>query len=86
MEMRQPINGLRELRVFEGIQKRGDGMSMYNPHLCGESINIGGIFICKLQAIPCALHKGQQCYLKKIDRAVGEMKELFAEGNKGVTE
>lgn len=28
MEMRQrPDNGLRAVRVFEGVQKRGDGMS-----------------------------------------------------------
>ena len=27
MEVRQSVNGLRELRVFEGIQERGDGMS-----------------------------------------------------------
>lgn len=84
-----PCNGASrriKKRCNRSMEQESDGMSMYNPHLCGESINIGGIFICKLQAIPCALHKGQQCYLEKIDRAVGEMKELFAEGNKGVTE
>jgi len=26
MEVRQSVNGLRELRVFEGVQKEGDGM------------------------------------------------------------
>ena len=31
MEMRQrPDNGLRAVRVFEGVQKRGDGMKKYH--------------------------------------------------------
>ena len=41
MEMRQSHDGLRELRVFEGIQERGDGMSilirgMEMPKNCQE--------------------------------------------------
>jgi hypothetical protein len=32
MEVRQSVNGLRELRVFEGVQERGDKMNHDYAH------------------------------------------------------
>lgn len=41
MEVRQSINGLRELRVFEGVQKEGDNMTgFYFAHRLTDEIGL----------------------------------------------
>lgn len=47
-----------------------DGMNQYNPNKCGVSIDAWGIFICRLENVPCALHKGDKCYMQRSDEAV----------------
>lgn len=41
----------------------------YTPQKCCASNMIYGIYICRLQASPCALHKGEKCYMQKADDA-----------------
>lgn len=45
-------------------------MSNYNPHECGMSLCVYGVFICRLETVPCALHKGEKCYMQRSDEAV----------------
>lgn len=45
----------------------------YNPYTCGHSVSFGGIFICSLETIPCALHKDDVCYSEKIDRSLSRI-------------
>lgn len=51
----------------------------YNPHTCAHSVSFGGVFICSLETVPCALHKDGMCYSEKIDRAVSRISEKIRE-------
>lgn len=44
--------------------------SKYNPHGCGWSIWHTGTPICRLQTVPCALLRGEKCYMQESDEAV----------------
>lgn len=48
-------------------------MNQYNPNKCGTSIEVCGVFICRLENVPCALHKGEKCYMQRSDEAVTAM-------------
>lgn len=37
-----------------------------NPNICDQSINVGGVFICKLDAVPC--QRLNECALIKCNR------------------
>lgn len=54
-------------------------MNEYNPRACKQSINMGEIYICGLQTIPCALHKGEKCYMQRTDEAVKALAGAIAE-------
>lgn len=47
----------------------------YNPYTCGHSVSFGGIFICSLETVPCAIHKDDVCYSEKIDRSLSRIAE-----------
>ena len=52
----------------------------YNPYTCGHSVSFGGIFICSLETVPCALYKEDVlCYSEKIDRSVSHVLEKIRE-------
>lgn len=53
----------------------------YNPHTCEESINFSGVYICKLQTIPCALHTGEVCYKQEADEALKRIRKILAKGD-----
>ena len=45
-------------------------MNKYNPTECKESNKLYGIYLCRLNGgVPCALHKGEKCYLQRMDDA-----------------
>lgn len=52
-------------------------MSELNPTTCKNSIDMGGVYICRLQVLPCALHQGKKCYLQAADEAVKVMAEAI---------
>lgn len=54
-------------------------MSKYHPRACEQSINMGGVYICGLQTVPCALHKGEKCYMQRTDEAVKALAGAIAE-------
>lgn len=54
-------------------------MNEYNPRACKQSINMGGIYICGLQTVPCALHNGEKCYMQRTDEAVKALAGAIAE-------
>lgn len=56
-------------------------MDQYNPHICNESINFSGVYICKLQTVPCALHTGEVCYKQKADEALKRIWKILAKGD-----
>ena len=71
MEVRQSHDGLRELRVFEGIQERGDGMNReLKPcpfRIHGErreSLTVAGEFFYNETFMPCM---GKECACFKED-------------------
>ena len=48
-------------------------MSNYNPHECRMSLDVYGVFICRLESVPCALHNGDKCYMQRFDESVTAM-------------
>ena len=54
-------------------------MSELIPTTCKNSIDMGGVYVCRLQALPCALHQGKRCYLQAADEAVKVMAEAIRE-------
>lgn len=52
----------------------------YNPYTCGESINVHGTFICKIETIPCALHTGEVCYKQKEQEFIERMARILTKG------
>lgn len=51
----------------------------YNPYTCGHSVSFGGIFICSLETVPCALHRNDDCYSKRFDQSVDRVIETIRE-------
>lgn len=53
-------------------------MSNYNPTECKESNKLYGIYLCRLNGgVPCALHKGEKCYMQVSDEAVARLANVF---------
>lgn len=49
------------------------------PNKCGESVNIGGTCICKLEIFPCAVMRNEGCAKAKIEEFMDAMKNLISE-------
>lgn len=41
----------------------------YHPSVCGWAVKGYGVPICTLQTIPCALLRGEKCYMQVSDEA-----------------
>ena len=54
-------------------------MNKYHPRACKQSIKVSGIYICRLQTVPCALHRGEKCYMQRTDEAVKALAGAIAE-------
>ena len=51
-------------------------MSNYNPATCHGSTIVCGIYICRWNCgVPCALYKGEMCYMEKVVKAMKEKEE-----------
>ena len=49
-------------------------MNKYNPTECKESNKHYGIYFCRLNGgVPCALHRGEKCYMQVSDEAVAKL-------------
>jgi hypothetical protein len=49
-------------------------MKQYNPALCRGAVKVYGIYLCRWNSgVPCALHKGEMCYMEKVDKATNEL-------------
>lgn len=51
-----------------------------NPKTCGESIQIGETFICKLECVPCRLHFGKECAKEKMNKFINDMVNMARGG------
>ena len=47
------------------------------PSVCGWAVKGYGVPICRLQTMPCALLRGEKCYMQESDEAVVVIGELF---------
>ena len=51
--------------------------NIYLPSVCGWAVKGYGVPICRLQTMPCALLRGEKCYMQESDEAVLVIGELF---------
>ena len=51
----------------------------YTPAECNNSVLVYGIYVCRLEHAPCALHKGEKCYMQKQDEAIARLAKAFEE-------
>ena len=60
-------------------------MSQYNPATCRGAVEVYGIYVCRWNSgVPCALHKGEMCYMEKVNKATNELiKEMIKEEENG---
>lgn len=53
----------------------------YRPSVCGWAVKGYGVPICRLQTMPCALLRGEKCYMQESDEAVETIgKTIHGEG------
>lgn len=59
-------------------------MSQYNPAMCRGAVEVYGIYLCRWNSgVPCALHKGEMCYMEKVDKATNELIKAMREKEEG---
>lgn len=51
----------------------------YEPMWCKNSALVYGIYVCRLEHAPCALHKGEKCYMQKQDESIARLAKAFEE-------
>ena len=49
----------------------------YHPSVCGWAVKGYGVPICILQTMPCALLRGEKCYMQESDETVMVIGELL---------
>lgn len=49
----------------------------YTPAECKNSALVYGTYVCRLEHAPCALHKGEKCYMQKQDESIARLVEAF---------
>ena len=55
----------------------------YHPSKCGWAVTGYGVPICRLQTMPCALLRGEKCYMQESDEAVEAVGKIInTEGEK----
>ena len=55
-------------------------MTQYNPATCHAAVKVYGIYLCRWNGgVPCALHKGEMCYIEKVDKATNELIKAMKE-------
>ena len=55
-------------------------MNQYNPATCHGAIEVYGIYLCRWNGgVPCALHKGEMCYIEKVDKSTNELIKAMKE-------
>lgn len=57
--------------------------TIYHPSKCGCAEKIHGIPMCVIQTVPCALLRGEKCYMQESDEAVEAIGKIInIEGEK----
>lgn len=51
----------------------------YHPTLCKCSTLVYEIYVCRLEHAPCALYKGEKCYMQKQDESIARLAKAFEE-------
>ena len=49
----------------------------YSPLKCNNSCLVYETYVCRLEHAPCALHKGEKCYMQKQDESIARLVEAF---------
>ena len=58
----------------------------YTPTECKNSVLVYGIYVCRLEHAPCALHKGERCYMQKQDESIARLAKAFEEARESTKE
>ena len=49
---------MRDDRTYMSRSPKGQKGDMKDPKICGDSININGVYICRLECLPCSHVEG----------------------------